>query len=468
MTRLERKFEPFFQKMKAENLPGIVIDNFRDHYARLVKGETGLIPETEIIPLSSPADIENLPLTELTEAGEEEMHKTVVIKLNGGLGTSMGMKCAKSLLTVKDSFSFLDIIVRQTRRLNQWVPVVFMNSYATQADTLDALKAYPDLNEGRLPVDFLQHKVPKIHAENLNPVKSPGRPELEWCPPGHGDIYHALESSGMLDRMLGSGYEYAFVSNADNLGAVLEPAILGYFIRNRSSFMMEVADRSKADQKGGHLAQLRSGRYVLREVAQCPKHDMDAFQDIKRHRYFNTNNIWLHLPSLKALINNRNGVLGLPMIRNGKTLDPRDPESPPVYQLETAMGAAVSVFDGADAIRIPRERFAPVKNTNDLLMVRSDRYVLNDRFQLVLNPKGRAKRLQIDLAPAYYKRIDDFERRFPFGAPSLANCALLAVQGDFTFGSGVAMQGEVTLINETGRPFEIDGRRNIQGKFRAE
>ena len=467
MTPSEKNFEPFFRKMAAENLPDIVINSFRHDYAQLVKGRTGLIPESEIIPMSGMADIEKLPREELAEAGAEKMRQAVVIKLNGGLGTSMGMKCAKSLLKVKDSLSFLDIIIRQAKRLDGSMPVIFMNGFSTRPHTLDALKAYPELHDRNLPVDFLQHKVPKVHAEDLGPAVCPENPKLEWCPPGHGDIYNALAGSGMLDRLLEEGYEYAFVSNADNLGAVFDPAVFSYFVRNGLSFLMEAADRTEADKKGGHLAQSTSGRYVLREVAQCPEADMDAFQDIHRHRYFNTNNIWLHLPSVKDLVNEQNGVLGLPMIRNRKNLDPRDPESPPVYQLETAMGAAISVFDRAGAIRVPRTRFAPVKNTNDLLAVRSDRFLLDDRFRLLPNPNRRSDRILIDLAPAHYKRIDDFESRFPFGPPSLTGSESLTIHGDFTFGRNVTLKGDVNLINDTGEPFAIDDGREIQGKFRV-
>jgi UTP--glucose-1-phosphate uridylyltransferase len=464
MPGLEERFEPFYHKMKAEGLPEVVINNFRHYYERLAEGQTGLIPEEEIIPLEKAADIETLPPEELIETGEEKVSRAVIIKLNGGLGTSMGMERAKSLLKVKQTLSFLDIIVRQTQNLG--IPVIFMNSFSTRDDTLEALTSYPELRESTIPVDFMQHKVPKVVESDLSPADCPRNPELEWCPPGHGDIYPALVTSGTLDRLLNQGYEYAFVSNADNLGAVLQPSILGYFVQNDLSFMMEVADRSEGDRKGGHLARLESGRYVLREIAQCPEEDIEAFQDIERHRYFNTNNIWISLPALKDVMDRKKGVLELPMIRNRKTLDPRDPGSTPVYQLETAMGAAIGVFDAAGVIRVPRKRFAPVKNTNHLLAVRSDCYVLDDAFQVVPNPERQLGQIFIDLDPAYYKLIDDFEERFPFGAPSLLNCASLTVKGDFLFGSGVTLQGSVVLRNDRDKIFKIEDGRRLQGEFR--
>ena len=126
---------------------------------------------------------------------------------------------------------------------------------------------------------------------------------------------------------------------------------------------------------------------MLREIAQTPDEDVDAFQDTSKHRYFNANTIWLNLPRLKETLDAQDGVLGLPMIVNRKTVDPGDKSSPDVIQLETAMGAAIDVFDGAQALHVPRERFIPVKTTNDLLVVRSDAYELDDDFKLVLRTR---------------------------------------------------------------------------------
>ena len=465
MSERESGFQQFHEKMASENISDIAIENFKHYYQKLCKGETGLIFEKEIEPVDSLPDIESLASPELEDAGKQKMDRAVIIKLNGGLGTSMGMQKAKSLLTIKNDLSFLDIIVRQAEHLDGSVPVVFMNSFSTRSDTLDALKKYESFAKRTLPADFLQNKVLKVNADDLSPVDWPECHELEWCPPGHGDIYTALLTSGMLDRLLENGYEYAFVSNSDNLGAVLDPAILGYFVKNELSFMMETADRTESDKKGGHLAKLTSGRYVLREIAQCPDEDMSSFQDISRHKYFNTNNIWFHLPSLKSVLDRSKGVMELPMIRNRKNVDPRDPESTEVYQLETAMGAAIRVFDNAGAIRVPRSRFAPVKDTNDLLAVRSDCYVVNDYFQVVPNPDRKAGKITINLDPSYYKLIDDFESRFPFGAPSLVACESLTVTGDFVFGRKVIMKGRVKLINNNRQVFKIKDAEQIHGEF---
>jgi UTP--glucose-1-phosphate uridylyltransferase len=320
-----------------------------------------------------------------------------------------------------------------------------MNSFATRDDTLAALERYPDLKVD-VPLDFVQGRVPKIRADDdLRPVEWPDEPAKEWAPPGHGDIYTAIVTSGMLDQLLDAGYEYAFVSNSDNLGAVLDPRIVSWFAREELPFAMEVTDRTEADRKGGHLARRRDdGRLVLRETAQTPAEDLEKLQDISRHRFVNTNNLWIDLRALKGALEERDGVLGLPMIVNRKTVDPSDKSSPEVFQLETAMGAAIGVFDGAGAIRVSRRRFAPVKTTDDLLAVRSDAYVLTDDFHVSLAPE-RDGPPYVELDSDYYKLLDDFESRFPAGAPSLVQAERLVVEGDVTFGRDVVVRGSVTI-----------------------
>lgn len=436
--------DAFAMRMRAEGLPDVVVRTFAAQLEQLARGETGLIPEAELEAVESLPDLEALG-EETAAIGREALARTVLVKLNGGLGTSMGLERAKSLLPVKDGLTFLDVIARQARGAG--VPLVLMNSFATRADSLALLAGYPEL-AGPIPLDFVQHKVPKVERDTLAPAAAPGAPELEWNPPGHGDLYAALVTSGILDALRGGGYRYAFVSNADNLGAVLDERLLGHLVAGRLPFLMEVADRTAADRKGGHLARLADGRLVLRESAQCPADDEAAFQDVERHRYFNTNSIWLDLDALAAALAERDGVLVLPMIRNEKTVDPRDPGSTPVYQLETAIGSAIQVFPGAGAIRVPRTRFAPVKTTNDLIAVRSDAYVLTEDWRVVGNPARTLGTLVVDLDPRFYKLVDQLDARFPAGPPSLVACERLRVRGDVRFGAGVRASGDVLVTHQ--------------------
>ena len=433
------------EKMRAEGLRDVAIETFAHYLERLEAGEAGVLAEDELEPVAEIPSFDELP-----EAGEDAraaLDRTVVLKLNGGLGTSMGMTRAKSLLEVKDGLTFLDVIVRQVLALRERhgarLPLVLMNSFATRDDSLAALARYPEV-AADVPADFVQNKVPKLLADDLTPVSWERSPDQEWAPPGHGDLYTALVTSGMLDALREAGYRYAFVSNSDNLGAVLEPRILAWMAREEVPFLMEVAERTEADKKGGHLARRRDGGLVLRELAQTRDEDAGAFQDTARHRFFNTNTLWLDLDALARVLDERSGVLGLPMIVNRKTVDPTDASSPAVIQLETAMGAAIDVFDDSRALLVPRSRFAPVKTTNELLVVRSDAYTLADDARIELAP-GREAAPYVALDGSYFKLMADFDARLPEGPPSLVAADRLEVDGDVTFGRDVVVRGSVRV-----------------------
>jgi UTP--glucose-1-phosphate uridylyltransferase len=427
------------EKMRADGVADAAIDVFAHYYRELEAGATGMLPEADIEPVADLPRADDLP--DPPDGGKEALGRTVMIKLNGGLGTSMGMTRAKSLLEVKDGLTFLDIVVRQTQQLG--VPLALMNSFATSEDTKRFLRErYPDADVR----EFLQNKEPKLLVDDLVPAEWPADPELEWAPPGHGDIYVALQASGMLRSLLDDGYEAAFVSNSDNLGAVLDPKLAAAFLDSRAPFLMEVVPRTKADRKGGHLARRREdGRLVLRETAQTPEEDREALQDVGRHRYGNTNNLWVNLVALDRVLGERSGVLGLPVIVNRKTVDPSDESSPEVFQLETAMGAAIEVFDGAEAIEVSRTRFAPVKTTNDLLVLRSDFYTLTEDVHVVPADGREPGSIFVDLDPDHYKLLRDFDARFPAGPPSLVRASRFVVRGDVTFGPDVAVEGETVL-----------------------
>lgn len=443
----------------------LVINMFKRNFLQLLSGATGGISRTQIEAVDKVPDAETL--RDYADHGREALARTVVIKLNGGLGTSMGLEQAKSLIPVKNGLRFIDIIARQMEHLRgsqgHPVPLLLMNSEQTRTESLAAL-ADSHLFASDLPLDFLQHSVPKVLVENLTPAGSDKDSELGWCPPGHGDIYTALVTSGVLAQLLDTGIEYAFISNADNLGAVVDPDILGYFAKEDLSFLMEVADRSPADRKGGHLARLKDGRLTLRELAQCPENELDEFQDITLYRYFNTNSLWINLRSLRETLDRYDNLLPLPLIRNQKTLDPRDPSSPAVYQLETAMGAAISLFERAAALRVPRVRFAPVKTCDDLLAIWSDATVLTDDFRIIQNPARTLPHLDIVLDKQHYRFVSQLEQHFPQGAPSLLHCASLRIDGEVRFGTGVQCRGRIHLQAEQGSVLHIDDNSILEEK----
>lgn len=452
-------FAPFREKMQSAGLSESAIRAFRASYLALRAGETGMIPESTIRPAQDLPKSDELPAADAASAATL-LKQTVLVKLNGGLGTGMGLEKAKSLLPVRGADTFLDLIARQLLRLRSQtggeVPqFMLMNSFSTSDDTAAHLaKTFPQLG-GREVWELMQNKVPKVLASTLEPAVSTDSADLEWCPPGHGDIYACLVGSGWLERLLASGIRYAFVSNSDNLGATLDPAILAWFAASGMPFAMEVTRRTESDKKGGHLAvRLRDGRFLLRESAQCLKEDEAAFQDIDTHQYFNTNNLWIDLQALSQALDANDGLIPLPPIMNRKTLDPRDSKTPEVIQLETAMGAAIECFQGAGAIEVPRSRFAPVKTTADLLAVRSDAYELTEDFFLQLAPSRNGQPPHIRLDQKLCKLVDGLEKNFP-STPSLLHCESLAVHGPIECGEGVVFKGQVIIQNHKPEVFKV-------------
>lgn len=492
--------------------------------------------------------------------------QTVILKLNGGLATSMKLQSPKTMLNVKGSKCFLDFMALQVRHLRKVcgpnLHFMLLNSFKTVASTKAFLKKYPELyNSFDSDVNLMQNRVPKILQSTLAPAEWPTDRECEWCPPGHGDLFTTLYASGKLHELLRRGYKYMFVSNGDNLGATLDMHLLAHMQNNNVKFLMEVCRRTESDRKGGHLAQrtiaaeeesntlfsssddddddnssmspsrnkflsltkshtgevrlshsTRAGhggdtntanmsasssggggggndsracgdvidsplktngqekansatrtQLLIRELAQCPESESASFQNILRYNHFNTNNIWINLPALASIMEHVQGdagvgVLPLPIICNAKTVNPIDDSSPPVFQIETAMGSAIELFkDSAAAVVVPRTRFAPVKNFSDLLCLRSDAYVVTPEWCLVLDERCAHKPPTVKLDPKYYANETQFEKLLQHGVPSLVHCTKLIIRGPMIFGAQTVLKGEVVLENtDTSKWIKLD------------
>ena len=446
MTRMS-SFDAIENKMRGVGLSDAAIKAFRHSVGVLESRQSMQIPEAEIEPAEGVAEWADL-VAATPEADAALLAQTVMIKLNGGLGTSMGLQKAKSLLEIKPGVTFLDVIVRQVRSLRARagypVSLLLMDSFSTSADTMAHLAQYAE--EGfadPAKVEMIQNRVPKLQTDTLQPIEFPANPDLEWCPPGHGDLYPALVGSGWLDKLLEAGVKYAFISNSDNLGAQPDTRFLRWFAESGVPFVMEVTRRTEADKKGGHLAIRKAdGQPLLREIAQCPDADLADFQNIEKHRYFNTNNLWIRLDALCEYLAAEGGVLPLPVIRNVKTVDPRDATTPQVYQLETAMGAAIQCFPGARAVCVPRSRFFPVKTCSDLLLLRSDAVEIDDAGMMSLAPECRGIAPIVQLDGKLYKLVDSLDA---LGVPSLKHVTKLTVSGPHRFADGEPLSGEVTV-----------------------
>eukprot|EP00241_Pyramimonas_parkeae_P015777 CAMPEP_0114282864 /NCGR_PEP_ID=MMETSP0059-20121206/3790_1 /TAXON_ID=36894 /ORGANISM="Pyramimonas parkeae, Strain CCMP726" /LENGTH=500 /DNA_ID=CAMNT_0001403543 /DNA_START=1 /DNA_END=1503 /DNA_ORIENTATION=- len=443
-------FHLFEEKMLAEGMSDAAIAAFQRNYDALVSGASTTLAETDIEPVQSVPMLVDLPEPKDQGRVSRLLKQTAVLKLNGGLGTSMGLEKAKSLLVVKDDMTFLDLIAQQIKHTREStganVRFILMNSFSTSDDTKEHLnKEHSDLMAEK-DVELMQNKSPKVD-QDMKPASYVNR-DMEWCPPGHGDIYAALLGTGMLERLLADGIQYLFVSNSDNLGATLDTKLLEYFASSKKGFLMEVAERTQADKKGGHLCRSKQDKkLLLRESAQCLPADEAQFQDVQLHKYFNTNNLWINLNQLKQCLKKNNGSMPLPLIKNVKNVDPRDKTSPKVFQLETAMGAAIECFpsDKSGAVCVPRSRFAPVKTCNDLFVLRSDAYKVTEDFRVVMS---RSTIPLVKLDDDFYKMVDQMEALVE-KPPSLVECASLTVKGKIRFGDRVVIRGHQQLINNS-------------------
>src|SRR4051794_1587884 len=262
-------------KMAAAGVDEVAIETFAHYYRLLEHGETGMIPESTI----EPVDIGALRDVEVSDDdAAAAIRTTAIVRLNGGLGTSMGMDRAKSLLCVRRGLSFLDVIARQVLHLRKEydapLPLLFMNSFRTSADTMAALARYEELPVEGLPLEFLQNKEPKLLVKDLSPVSWVKDPDLEWCPPGHGDLYTALRGSGLLEKLIEAGFRYVFAPNPDTRGAVPAPRIAGWSAGAGAPFAIGAVRRPPSARRGGHSARRKAdGRIVLRETAQTPAED---------------------------------------------------------------------------------------------------------------------------------------------------------------------------------------------------
>ncbi|EAN86649.1 putative UTP-glucose-1-phosphate uridylyltransferase 2 [Trypanosoma cruzi] len=461
-------------KMQAAGVNEACIRTFLKQHAFISKGETGNIPESSISPVESLDSLEDITVP----ADPSLLEHLVVLKLNGGLGTGMGLQTAKTLLSVKDGKTFIDFTVLQLEHLRKTysdhLRFMLMDSFATSSETKAHIKKYSWLFDTfDKEVELIQNRVPKICQDTLLPVTYEADASCEWAPPGHGDLYTALYGSGKLDDLLRGGYKYMFVSNGDNLGATLDARLLAYMKSNQLEFLMEVCRRTESDKKGGHIAYQTAcfdddtapeRRFILRESAQCRKEDEASFQDVEKHRFFNTNNLWVDLAALKKTMDSHSGTLPLPVIRNAKTVNPVDGTSTKVYQLETAMGAAIGLFRRSAAVVVPRERFAPVKTCSDLLALRSDAYVLTEDQRLVLCEERAGKPPTIELDNQHYKIITGLDALVKDGVPSLRQCTKLIIQGPVEFQSGTVVKGEVVIRNSKKEPFIIERDRVLNNE----
>ncbi|GLB37550.1 putative UTP-glucose-1-phosphate uridylyltransferase [Lyophyllum shimeji] len=401
--------------------------------------------------VKSPTSDQIVPYDRLPQAIDEValLKQLAVLNVNGSLGTSVGMQGARSALDVKNDFTFLDLIVQQIAHVNANcgvdLPLLLMTSFNTHEDTLRKIQKY-DSKQVRI-TPFMQSKYPTIMKDSLLPCPEREKDdEGAWYAPGHGDLYTALYHSGLLDRLLKDGKHYLFVSNSDNLGSVVDSKILQHMSDTKVEFLMEVTDKTNANINGGTLIDY-DGTIRLLEIAQVPSEHLEEVKSARKFRFANTNNLWINLRALKKILDD--GGIELDIIVNHKVMD----DGRSVIQLETAAGSAIRHFSNTGAINVPRSRFIPVKNCSDLLLIKSDIYLM-ENGRLVLNEDRMFGTIPVIELDDHFKEIRDFRSRFK-SIPSIIDLDHLTVSGNVYFGRDVTLRGTVIIVAVEGQRIDI-------------
>ncbi|XP_033104983.1 UTP--glucose-1-phosphate uridylyltransferase-like isoform X2 [Anneissia japonica] len=450
-AELEKDFQGFqhlFHRFLQDKGPSIYWDKIRT------------LPKDAIIPYNN---IQGECLDDNARV-KKLLDKLVVVKLNGGLGTSMGCKGPKSVISVCNELTFLDLTVQQIEHLNKKydcdVPLVLMNSFNTDEDTKKVLRKYTSCQVNIYT--FMQSKYPRIKKESLLPVANDvdcTEAGIEnWYPPGHGDVYNSFYNSGLLDGFIEKGKEFMFMSNIDNLGATVDINILQHVLGKRdcAEFVMEVTDKTRADVKGGTLVHYENKLRLL-EIAQVPKEHVDEFKSITKFKIFNTNNLWISLRAIKRVVEAKD--LNMEIIVNNKTMD----NGQGVIQLETAVGAAICSFNGSHGVNVPRNRFLPVKKTSDLLLVMSNLYDMK-AGSLTMSGLRQFPSTPLIKLGTHFDKVRSFLSRFA-SIPDMLDLDHLTVSGDVTFGKGVILKGTVIIIANHGDRIDIPSGSLLENKI---
>lgn len=433
-------------------------------FHRFVMGQKEKLVWEEIEPPNSELIHSYTDLQE-PENIKELLNKLVVLKLNGGLGTTMGCTGPKSAIEVRDEFSFLDIVVAEIIGLNAKydvdIPLVLMNSFNTEKHTREIIAKYPRAHLRILC--FNQSRHPRIYKDTYLPVPTNYESPIScWYPPGHGDIYQSFVQSNLCEELRQEGREAVFIANIDNLGASVDFRILNALLSSSTEFIMELTKKTRADIKGGTLVQYRGVPRLL-ELAQVPPQHLNEFKSVKKFKVFNTNNLWAKLDGVQRVVSEafsggQNSLNTLDLIVNQKKLDGQG-----VIQLETAAGSAIKCFKHSHGVEVPRSRFLPVKNTADLFLLQSNLYTFTDNV-LTANPLRPFDTLPIVKLDDKFAFVDDFLARFP-SSPDLLELDHLTVSGDVHFGKGVVLRGTVIIVCAVGSRIDIPDGAVLENKI---
>lgn len=183
---------------------------FQKHFIKYIQGSGPAVSwdRIEPPPRGTVRDYNSLKVPTEREQIKNMLNQLVVVKLNGGLGTSMGCVGPKSVIPVRNDLTFLDLTVANIEHLNKEygseVPLVLMNSFNTDEDTQKILRKYKGFKVKIYT--FMQSRHPRINKESLLPIAKGLDDDPEaWYPPGHGDFYESFTNSGLLQHFISEG-----------------------------------------------------------------------------------------------------------------------------------------------------------------------------------------------------------------------------------------------------------------------
>lgn len=423
-----------------------VVGTFIYHYLRYLSGDTGKLKWDELQMLT-PDDLAYRDRLDSTHQalGVASASSVGILKLNGGLGTTMGCTGAKSGIQIFLDKTFLDIIADQVLRLREQFsapfPLILMNSFNTAVETKAILSPRIEY------IELIQHEFPRINDETKLPFQHSSDPIQNWAPPGHGDVILSLITSGVAETLVRAGTHYLMLSNADNLGPTFDPSILGYMISQNLDFLIEATPKTAMDTKGGTLVK-SEGKFCLLERNQIDEEHIPFFEDPKLCSIFNTNTLWIYLPALLSAY--KQAPFHLPLIINEKTI-----ENTKIVQLETAVGSAISHFDRSGVMVVDRNRFLPVKRTSDLLVILSD-LVQSDITQntLTFNRKFNPTSYPDIAFDEPLSKMSQFHRTFRC-IPSIKDLVSLSLSGNLIIEDGVVFKGRVDIHSDSEAPTRL-------------
>lgn len=416
------------------------LHSFQKSLEKYGQAETAIDLE-QFSPLSKENKMENLDKNQTTHHD-----KVAIVKLNGGLGTSLKCSQTKSLIPLYNQRCLLDYFLDQMNSFpnGETPPVILMNSFYTDSET----RTYLNTLEQKLDIDCLvQSRYPRLVKDTLEPYQDPENLELNWNPPGHGELFALLYESGTLEKLQKAGRDYLFISNSDNLGATYDDRILEHMIQKNINFLMEATPKTKADIKGGIIVS-DNNRVKLIEIAQVDSSQHQLFFDRDQFKSFNTNNLWVKISSLIDCI--KENKLQLDPIFNHKQI-----KGTPVIQFETAMGSAIQSFDNAAVLTVPRTRFFPIKTVNDVFLLLSDCFDIEDG-KIQQSSEKVPERINILNA---CESVAELKNRFPV-IPSLKNCKQLTLEGPCSCKNSTQIHGHVSITCKT--PKDIGQHSNYE------